>query len=674
MTAMSPAIFLSYASQDAGAAQRIFEALRAGGVEVWFDQGELRGGDAWDRKIRKQIHDCILFIPIISTTTQGRREGYFRREWKLAVDRTHDMSERTPFLVPVVIDATTDSNADVPDAFLAVQWTRLPAGETSPAFVEHVLRLLSPEPPSVQPQVASKSAPRLQQTAASPSTRRPLQPVALIMAAIALIGIGYFALDRLVLSKRSANVMHASPSAAAEKSIAVLPFADMSEKKDQEYFSDGLSEELIDHLAHSPDLKVIARTSSFQFKGKSEDVRSIAGKLGVANLLEGSIRTAGHQMRITAQLIRASDGTDLWSQTYDRQMSDIFKVQDEIADMVVQALNATLALNSKDLSAGAQNTEAHRLLLKGEFFYYRFGEGDNDRALEQYQQALALDPNYSLAWAKIGRMYIIKGLAGDITAAEAQAKARDALRHALALDPNSVVAHRWLGRLYSQFDNDFPAAKKEFDRAIALDPNSFDGKSARADLEAETAFRTGQFGDVIQLAQRDIESDPLDANSQWFLGVMQYYAGHLPEALATRRRLIELAPNFSGAQSDLATSLLLLGRTAEALAAAQKESDELTRLQSLSCAYWTAGRKSDSDAALHELEGKFADVNAFGIATVHSYRGETDAAFEWLDRAYRDGAPAVQTLNAEPLLANLRGDPRYKALLRKVSQPAERLR
>jgi TonB family protein len=326
------AVFLSYASQDADAIQNLCKVLRAAGIEVWFDQSELRGGDAWDALIRKQIKGCYLFVPIISANTQSREEGYFRREWNLAVARTLDMVEDRAFLLPIVIDGSSESEARVPEKFREVQWTRLPEGASLEAFVAHVRRLIAPEAnapktpssrlsPSLKPAAATRASPSAASIRPGPRSFVPW-----VMSPVLILGVGYFVADKFLASKHAVPGAQASFTAPAKaelvsnRSVAVLPFVDMSEKKDQEYFSDGLSEELIDHLARSVDLKVIARTSSFQFKGKNEDVRTIAGKLGVANLLEGSVRTSGHAMRITAQLIRASDGTHLWSHSYDRQM------------------------------------------------------------------------------------------------------------------------------------------------------------------------------------------------------------------------------------------------------------------------------------------------------------------------------------------------------------------
>jgi TolB-like protein/lipoprotein NlpI len=679
MTESAKAIFLSYASQDAQAARHICDALRSAGVEVWFDQSELRGGDAWDRQIRRHIHDCALFVPIISSTTQSRLEGYFRREWKLAVDRTHDMADGKPFIVPVVIDDTNDQEAEVPDSFRAVQWTRLPEGQTPPAFVERVLRLLSPSQPRVRLHARPSAAP----AAAAPAsdaghTSRRWRSTVLLIAAVAVIAAGYVAIDKLVLTK---HVTEAKPvpvpavhsvvpqSTIPEKSIAVLPFVDMSEKKDQEYFSDGLSEELIDHLAHAADLKVIARTSSFQFKGRNEDVRAIAEKLGVANLLEGSVRTSGHAVRITAQLIRASDGTHLWSQSYDRQMLDIFKVQNEIASTVVEALKATMTGGATDSAGKERNIEAYNLLLKGNFFYERNHPGDFDLAIEQFQHALQLDPNYALAWAKLARVYIWQGLSPKYSQSEQEAKARDALRRALAIDPNLAVAHRWLGRVYLNFRWDWPAAKREFERAIALDPNGTEGSYAYYDLQIMTAFMTGRFDDVIRQQSDELTRNPLDTSSLFTLGWMLIDAGQLEEAAAVQHRLLELDPAYSGAHAYAATTALLMGKFADALKEAQGETEEVSRLPILALVYWATERKTDADLALRRLESKFADVDAYDIGVVHAYRGDTDAALTWLERAYRQREGSIVALKVDPLLRNLHGLRRYQALLDKMKMP-----
>jgi len=350
VTESKNAVFLSYAAEDAAPAQRLCATLRAAGIEVWFDQSELRGGDAWDQKIRREIRDCALFMPVISANTQSRLEGYFRREWKLAAARTHDMADGKPFLVPVVIDGTRDQDARVPEQFRAVQWTPIPTGEMSAAFVERVLHLLSPHPTTP----ARIGAASCQSFAPTMHSAAPAQ------------------------------------RAIPEKSIAVLPFADMSALKDQEYFSDGLAEALIDMLTQVRDLRVPARTSSFSFKGKSDDIASIAEKLRVAHVLEGSVRKAGSTIRVTAHLIRADDGYHLWSKTYDRDIEDIFRVQDEIAGIVVEALKAKLLPAEGVVNPHrTSNMEAYEHYLLAKQFFNRGAVDGQIRAAAALQQAFA---------------------------------------------------------------------------------------------------------------------------------------------------------------------------------------------------------------------------------------------------------------------------------------------
>ena len=314
MNATSRAAFISYASQDAEAAGRLCEALRAAGVEVWFDRSELRGGDAWDQSIRKQIKTCALFLPVISRNTHDRVEGYFRLEWKLAVDRSHLMAADQAFLVPVVIDETRDDDERVPDRFREVQWTRLPGGVTPAAFVERIRRLLSGELSQGPTGIPSAAA----RVPAASSIRKPVlvsrrsKAVLLATIAVVVVALGYLLANRLGPSKLSAEI-GAPPAPAAQSapatvfnppphSIAVLPFVNMSGDPSQEYFSDGLTEELLNSLTRINELHVAARTSAFSFKGKDVDINTIARKLNVNAVLEGSVRRSMHTVRITAQL------------------------------------------------------------------------------------------------------------------------------------------------------------------------------------------------------------------------------------------------------------------------------------------------------------------------------------------------------------------------------------
>jgi serine/threonine-protein kinase len=474
----------------------------------------------------------------------------------------------------------------------------------------------------------------------------------------------------------SATAPSSSPPAAItavapDKSIAVLPFVDMSEKHDEEYFSDGLSEELIDHLTHITDLKVIARTSSFAFKGKNEDMRTIATKLGVANLLEGSVRKAGGTLRITAQLIRASDGVHRWSEIYDRKLTDIFKVQDEISTTVAKALNVALDASKSGVvqptSQGTTNVEAYNLVLQGNYIYDRGNQGDTFRAIERYQQALTLDPHYALAWANLARYYAFQGYEGELSSAEAEAKGRKAAERALASDPNCAEAYYARGNILWFISGDWATAKSEYEKAVALDSRSQGGIDAQGNILAIKAILSGQFRDLIDFTRRHLESNPLDTNDMWTLAWTQTMAGRLEDSAITSRKLLNLSPAYLTAQAQYGLTLLLMGKKSEALAAALKESDDASKLQVLASIYWAMGRRAESDSALSALERTFADRDGYMIAAAHAYRGEADAAYSWLDRAYRQRKGSLFSLNVDPLFRKLHGDSRFNALLRKMN-------
>lgn len=309
MSTPSQAVFLSYASQDSDAVRRLCDALRAVGLDVWFDQSDLRGGDAWDASIRRQIKECALFVPVIAANTESREEeGYFRLEWKLVVDRSHLMADGKAFLLPVVIDSTLDANASVPEKFREVQWTHLPSGEAPTVFAERVQRLLSGgSVPSrvVAPRVVAATAP----TVTTPTDETP--------------------------------------------SIAVLPFVNRSQDADDEYFAEGLADELLNVLTKIRGLRVVARSSAFTFKGKGATVAEVGRALNVATVLEGSVRKAGNRLRISVQLVKVADGYHLWSERYDRTLEDIFAVQDDVAQSVVKELRATLLGEAVDAQAAS---------------------------------------------------------------------------------------------------------------------------------------------------------------------------------------------------------------------------------------------------------------------------------------------------------------------------------
>ncbi|MFI4866382.1 MAG: TIR domain-containing protein [Steroidobacterales bacterium] len=679
------AVFLSYASEDAEPAARICACLRAAGVEVWYDKSELRGGDAWDAAIRQHIKACALFIPVISSNSQARSEGYFRLEWKLAVDRSHLMAQDKTFLLPVVIDQTSDREARVPDRFRELQWTHLPDGATSSAFAERVRRLLGPDEQAA-PASARTSAPK---PAATPRRADPAYqvaadsrapswrstPVVVLAVAALVIAVGYFVADRLVPSKRVAqsgpvsapappaiSTSGATASAAIpEKSIAVLPFEDLSEKRDQAYFSDGLSEELIDQLTKVPELKVPGRTSSFYFRGQHVTIAEIAKALGVAHVLEGSVRKSGHTVRVTAQLIQADSGYDAWSQTYDRDLKDIFQVQDQIAGAVVQALKATL-LASTAHGDRTGNVEAYSLLLQGKFLRQRHTEADVRQAVQVVQRAVSLDPGYAPAWAELSQAYIFLSEYIDPTPDQDAALARAAAQKALALDPGSVAAHLALAEIRAFYDYDWKGAAAQFDAAKRSDANL----AMPEWLVLSSGCDAGPCYEPFVLGiSSEIERDPLNAGAYRDRGRVRYFSGQLEQAEADLRRALALSPHLTSGHFLLTLILIDRHQLSDVLAEAAGD-DGLYRRTALALAYQALGRREQADAALQDMLAQDRRGGAYQIAEVYAARGNTAAALDWLERAYRQHDAGVPFAKVSPIFKTMAQEPRFKALMRQV--------
>jgi adenylate cyclase len=456
-----------------------------------------------------------------------------------------------------------------------------------------------------------------------------------------------------------------APVQAAAKSIAVLPFADMSAGKDQEYFADGLSEELLNLLAKLPELRVIGRTSSFQFKGRNEDLRVIGEKLNVAHILEGSVRKSGNKVRITAQLIKAADGYHLWSETYDRTLDDIFAVQDDIAGEVVKALQVTLLGTALTTRSKPQDSEAYNLALQGRFFLDRRGREDLERSVDYFGRSRDLDPGYALAWAGLSEAYAAQADSGSLPAADGYRQAREAAEKALALDPQLVDAHLAMGWIQSTYDWDWEAADASYRRALDLEP----GNAQALRHASRQALAVGRWNEAIDLANKALERDPLRPNSYSNLRLALLAVNRDTEAEAACRKALELDPGGAQRHYTIGQVLLLQGKTDAALQEMQQETDELWRLSGLPLAFHALGRRSESDAALAALKSKYAGEMAYQIAEVHAFRGEVDLAFEWLERGYDQRDGGLADIKSDRLMRRLADDPRYKAFLRKLKLP-----
>ena len=531
-------------------------------------------------------------------------------------------------------------------------------------------RLVAPVSQSSQPVIAPPEASAQPPPAVAtpvqiepPPRHKPLW-VHAARVAVVLAVLGYLAVEKPWVAKPApAPVAAAIPPAPviSDKSIAVLPFLDMSEKKDQEYFSDGLSEELIDRLTKVPELKVPARTSSFYFKGKQATISEIGKALGVAHVLEGSVRKSGRQVRITVQLIRANNGYHLWSQTYYRKLDDIFRIQDEIAGAVVSALKVSLLADGVLHEAPVANMDAYSLRQQARFFRFRAQKGDIEKAVALLRKAVQLDPESAVTWAELARaLYSYSAGWQLVPWRQGREPVLRAVEHALALDDHLAKAHVVVGWVKMQ-DWDWPGARAATERARTLDPGDLDATLLAADL----ALISGNLPEAIRLDQLAAAQDPL---SHFILGglVSEYVAsGRLADAEAAARRSIDLRPTAIGVHAVLGEVLVRRGDAKAGLAEIERELSDTNR-STVAWAYQYLGRNTDADAMLARIEKMGATSDAMAFVEVHAMRGEVDAAFAWLERGYRRHDYGIPYILTNPDLNNLHDDPRWKAFVQKL--------
>lgn len=489
--------------------------------------------------------------------------------------------------------------------------------------------------------------------------KRVVIAAAVVVAVGAVVAVGWHYWSACHTAQRATVAM-------ADKSIAVLPFVDMSEQKDQEYFGDGMAEEIIDLLVKVPGLKVIGRTSSFQFKGKAEDLRSIGKQLGVAYVLEGSVRKSGDRVRVTSQLIDSRNGMPRWSQTYDRDFTEVLKLQDEIAIKVVREVETDAFFSEIISRKTLRNPEAYTAFLRGVDAWERADQQSGEQAISDFQRALDLDPAFADAASALASTYVFFGNFGFMPPAVAYEKARNAADRALKLDPNQYGAHQALSRIHIEYDWDWPAAEREVQLAKPL---AFIGLDSTQGDWPELSLTLGRWDDALKLVNASVATDPLDPNSYSWLGFVELRRGRLTQAEAAFRRALELSPTFTFMHYSLALVLLARGEPEAALAESLKEPSEGARLVGSAMAYFKLGRKAESDAALAIFLKTYAPYVPSGIAAAYAFRGETDEAFKWLNRAYAQRDPLLYRIKFTTEFDNLHDDPRYKAFLKKMNLP-----
>jgi TolB-like protein len=506
-------------------------------------------------------------------------------------------------------------------------------------------------------------------------------PVALVFAWAFIVGLlvlalSYIAYDKFVLdSKQDVAPEDVTPESFADeqvaqaaienKSIAVLPFVNMSADADQEYFSDGLAEEVLNLLARVPELRVIARTSSFSYKGKDITIADVARELNVAHVLEGSVRKAGNQLRITAQLIRAEDSSHLWSQTWDRALEDIFAIQDEIASEVTARLKVSLLGRIRQ----EVDPEVYAMYLQARQLTRQETVASFKKANELYLRALDIAPDYAAAWQGLGVNYNLQTNHGLLPFNEGRAKARDAAQRALEIDPDFAGAHNVLGWSSVWSEGGLQLAARHFQRSIELDHTN----PAYLIGPAYLVENLGRQAESVDLLEYVVERDPVNPGGYYQLGMAYRFAGRFEDAINALRTALNLTPGSLSTRYRIGEALLLMGDARAALAEFRLEAHEGWRLPGEVMALHALGQDFESDAALARFIELNAQEAAYNIAYCLAYRNEVDRAFEWLDKAVQNNDSGLSDINKEQLFANIHDDPRWLPLLRRLGRAPDQL-
>ncbi len=496
----------------------------------------------------------------------------------------------------------------------------------------------------------------------------------LIIAAL-VVALGYFVYDKLVLSTaRDAALVEATTqtvteqvvteqeeSTESDKSIAVLPFVNMSEDAGNEYFADGLSEELLNMLVKIPELRVAARTSSFSFKGKDLKIAEIANELNVSHVLEGSVRKSGNTVRITAQLIKAADGFHLWSETFDRTLNDIFVVQDEVASEVAQALKVTLM--GKSQADRRIDPEAYTLWLKGRHFLFQRGAENYKKSKETLLQAIELEPGYARAWATLAMNYYYQTKDKHIAYEEGAALAKSAIGRAKSLDPDSGVVWGTDSFLKKNLGWDWGGAQAAINKAYELEPKHNGIRVWRASM----ASSTGKLDDAVELYKQAFLNDPLNLSLYSALGIAYTKVHRYDEAIEIFEKQTELKSDYHWAYFNLGKSYLFRGDAEQALVEIKKNPENVYRNLGLAMAYFTLGRKAEAEEALKRLVSEYGAQNPTWIAEAYSWRGQKDEAFEWFEKAFIQGDIGLSYMLGNNVFYSLTDDPRWAGLLKRMN-------
>ncbi len=449
------------------------------------------------------------------------------------------------------------------------------------------------------------------------------------------------------------------------KTIAVLPFDDLSPKKDQGYFSDGLSDELINTLAKNPMLRVTAHTSSFSFKGKGLDIRTIAAKLNVTNILEGSVQKEGNLLRVSTDLVNVRTDATLWSNTYNGTMANIFSLQDSISGAVAAALDAALLGNSKLAPEQKTDPQAYNDYLLGEHFFTLSGKENFENAAKYFEKAVSIDSSYAPSWVGLSSVHEAQAEQGYVPTDEGYLEARKEVRRAIEIDPNLSSAYAQLGRIKMVYEWDWSGADKSFNKALQLEPGNAVAIGSTALLKAAL----GKFDEAIALLHKSVAIDPLRTIGYLDLGAISWYAKLPDESIGYLRKCLEINQKYHMAHLYMGFVYLEKGNPDSALTEMLKENEPSWGMQGLAIVYYALGRKEESNRVLAEYIKQFKESGAFQIAEIYAFRNEKDEAFRWLERAYDQRDPGLTLMGGDPLLNNIVNDPRYAVFLKKMKLP-----
>jgi TolB-like protein len=647
-------VFVSYASQDAVVANSLVENLEPRGIKCWIAPRDVTPGLQYADEIVGAINDAKIVVLVLSE--HAVTSPHVGKE----VERASSKRRR---IIAFRTDAAPLTRSF--EYFLSEsQWIDVAALGMPGALAKLTQAVGQGLAPSswVSPGLGSDAS-NLVDRKRKPSyltIRRSLTATVFLIVTAIVVGI----VIRYWPSRQS-RAQTSSVATISDKSIAVLPFTDMSQKKDQEYFGDGMAEEILDLLAKIPGLTVIGRTSSFQFKGKSADLRKIGTELNAAYVLEGSVRNSGDQVRITAQLINAKTGTHEWSETYDRPIGDVLKLQDAIAAAVTRELQLTVDPDYVNSRSFPKNSEVYDLYLRGRHSFDRHEKESLDDAATLFQAAIERDPTFAdaavwLAWTRSSQ-----GQFGFLPAPDAFEGARRAAATALQLDPKRADAHAVLGTVHAIYDWNWDAAEREFRQVAELAPGSMDDIYG----EEQLSLIFGRWDEALKHIKAAIAHDPLDPDGFFLLSGLQEGRGRLAEAEAAMRRVLEIRPTYSYAHYYLGLVLLMRGDRDGALLEMQRERTDDGKQQGLAIIFHALGRTAEADGELAGMLKDQGDRNAVGIADVYALRGQSTEALNWLERAYIQKDPELYVVKAENELQILRADPRYKAFLKKMNLP-----